>query len=118
MTLYLFEHGVGAVEAASGPLRRRGVRRPIDERREELGTAVMSDAVHHSLAFRDERRIQIGEDHSLSVRERRREQDALRRDNRGETPAAKGRLEPGAGRDLPALVRVEVSGSAAPEAPR
>src|SRR6185295_7581992 len=47
--------------------RHGGVGLAIDDQRQQLGAAVVTDAVHHALALRDQGEIEIGHHHALAV---------------------------------------------------
>ncbi len=59
----------------------------------------MPDRIHHAFPFRDQREIQIGEERSFALRQRRREVLAFRRDDRRVTAAAQRVLQGTVGHD-------------------
>ena len=93
-----------------------GLRRAVDEQRQQLRPAVVTDAVHHAFALGDERQIEIGDHHALALGERRREQRAFRRYDGREATSAQSSIELGIAGDLRHLLLVQVAGGVDHEA--
>ena len=72
-----------------------GVWSAIDEQAQELGPAVVPNAIHHAFAFGDERKVEVGQHHPLPLREGRREQVPFGGDDGGVATAAERFVELG-----------------------
>jgi len=85
------------------------LRSAIDEQGQELGTAIVTYAVHHAFALVDQRQVEIGDHHALAVGQRRGEQRAFRRYDRSKTAAAERALEASGACHFGDLVGIEVA---------
>src|ERR1700722_14620974 len=75
-----------------GEMQRTG-RALIELDADEFGTRVMADGIHHPLALDDEGKIEVGDENSLALRQRRGEVAAFGRNDRGHASPAQAPLQ-------------------------
>ena len=60
----------------------------VENETEKLGAGVMADRIHHPLALDDEAEVEVGDEDTFALGQRRHQMGAFRRDDRGHAAAA------------------------------
>src|SRR3954462_3165337 len=77
-------------------LSKRRLHARIEREGQELGPAVVADAVHHAFALGDQLEVELGVDDAFAFGERLAQERPVRRHDRGVATTAQGVLEPAA----------------------